>query len=80
MSKTLKNYEDALDRLILNKPKHADLINKKYKINKATVAMEAGRDPSSIRNDNLEYEQLRMKIKQAEQARRIKTNAPMQKD
>lgn len=70
MSRMLENYEAALQRLILNKPTHQKLINTKYKINKATVALEAGRDPSSIRNDNPEFETLRIKIKQAEIARR----------
>jgi uncharacterized protein (DUF3084 family) len=70
MSRMLDNYEAALQRLILNKPTHPKLINTKYKINKATVALEAGRDPSSIRNDNPELEELRTKIKQAEIARK----------
>ncbi|MCU4629037.1 hypothetical protein KTJ53_04875 [Acinetobacter variabilis] len=70
MSRMLENYEAALQRLILNKPTHPKLINTKYKINKATVALEAGRDPSSIRNDNPEFEALRIKIKQAEIARK----------
>ncbi|WP_278345187.1 hypothetical protein [Acinetobacter sp.] len=80
MSKMRENYELALDRLILNKPTHPELINKKYKINKATVAIEAGRDPSSIRNDNPELEELRDNIKKAELARRIASNSPVQKD
>ena len=66
----LENYEAALQRLILNKPTHPKLINTKYKINKATVALEAGRDPSSIRNENPEFDALRIKIKQAEIARK----------
>lgn len=70
MSKMLENYEAALKRLILNKPTHPQLVNTKYKINKATVAIEAGRDPSSIRNDNPELEELRVKIKRAEIARK----------
>lgn len=70
MTKMLENYEAALQRLILNKPTHPKLINTKYKINKATVALEAGRDPSSIRNENPEFDALRIKIKQAEIARK----------
>ena len=70
MIKMLENYEAALQRLILNKPTHPKLINTKYKINKATVALEAGRDPSSIRNENPEFDVLRIKIKQAEIARK----------
>ena len=70
MSRMLENYEAALQRLILNKPTHPKLINTKYKINKATVALEAGRDPSSIRNENPEFDALRIKIKQAEIARK----------
>ena len=70
MSRMLENYEAALQRLILNKPTHPKLINTKYKINKATVALEAGRDPSSIRNENPEFDVLRIKIKQAEIARK----------
>ena len=70
MIKMLENYEAALQRLILNKPTHPKLINTKYKINKATVALEAGRDTSSIRNENPEFDVLRIKIKQAEIARK----------
>lgn len=80
MSKMLENYEAALQRLILNKPTNPTLRNTKYKINKATVSLEAGRDPSSIRNDNPELEGLRIKIKQAETARRSMGNTRPKKE
>ncbi|QXR06683.1 hypothetical protein EVX74_011330 [Acinetobacter lwoffii] len=76
MSKMLENYEAALQRLIHNKPTNPKLQNTKYKINKATVSIEAGRDPSSIRNDNLELNELRSKIKQAEIERKGLGNTP----
>lgn len=80
MSKMLQNYEEALQRLIENKPNNPLLIKSKYKINKATVALESGRDPSAIKNDNPELKELREKIKRAEIARRNLNNLPLQKD
>lgn len=80
MSKMLENYEAALQRLIINKPTNQHFIKKIYKINKANVAIEAGRDPSSIKNSNPEFLELRKKIKLAEIARRSLNNLPLQKD
>lgn len=80
MSNMLQNYEAALERLIENKPTNPRLIKSKYKINKATVALEAGRDPSAIKNNNPELGELRGKIKRAEITRRNLNNLPLQKD
>ena len=46
MSKTLKNFYDALQRLIDEKPK---VITGTYSINNDTVALEAGRKRGTIK-------------------------------
>ena len=55
----LKEFYEALDRL--KKGKNV-IIPDGYTINKRTVALEAQRDPSSIRNDRKKFDKLREDI------------------
>ena len=66
MSKTLKNFYDALQRLIDGKPK---VITGTYSINNDTVALEAGRKRGTIKKSRTELTELIMAISEAEARR-----------
>lgn len=66
MSKTLKNFYDALQRLIDGKPK---VIMGVYSINNDTVALEAGRKRGTIKKSRPELSELLMAIAEAEARR-----------
>ena len=66
MSKTLKNFYDALQRLIDEKPK---VITGTYSINNDTVALEAGRKRGTIKKSRTELTELIMAISEAEARR-----------
>ncbi len=62
ISDVIRQYEDALQRLIENKP---DILPPGSKINKDNVALEAGRGKGSIRKDRECFDKLRENIKTA---------------
>ena len=66
MSKTLKNFYDALQRLIDGKPK---VITGTYSINNDTVALEAGRKRGTIKKSRPELAELIVAITEAEAVR-----------
>ncbi len=66
MSKTLKNFYDALQRLIDEKPK---VITGTYSINNDTVALEAGRKRGTIKKSRPELAELIVAITEAEAVR-----------
>lgn len=70
MSKAIKNFEDALQRLIDGKPR---VISIPYSINNDTVALEAGRQRGAIKKSRPELAELLKAITEAE-ARRTSKN------
>lgn len=72
MSKTLKNFYDALQRLIDGKPK---VITGVYSINNDTVALEAGRKRGAIKKSRPELAELLEDIVKAEACRTGKVKA-----
>lgn len=68
--KTLKTYHEALKRLKTNKPIR---IKGNYKINKDTVALEAGMKRGTIKKSRPIFEQLIIDIENAENERTAKT-------
>lgn len=70
MSKAVKNFEDALQRLIDGKP---IIISNPYSINNDTVALEAGRKRGAIKKSRPELSELLTTIAEAE-ARRTSKN------
>ncbi len=66
MSKTLKNFYDALQRLVDGKPK---VIAGAYSINNDTVALEAGRKRGTIKKSRPELAELIVAITEAEALR-----------
>jgi hypothetical protein len=56
------DYYNALERLKKSKP---NILKKGYKISKASVAMEAGRDPSAIKSSRPEFARLIIEIAEA---------------
>lgn len=66
MSKTLKNFYDALQRLVDGKPK---VITGAYSINNDTVALEAGRKRGTIKKSRPELAELIVAITKAEALR-----------
>ena len=72
MSKTLKNFYDALQRLIDEKPK---VITGTYSINNDTVALEAGRKRGAIKKSRPELAELLEDIVKAEACRTGKVKA-----
>lgn len=70
MSKAVKNFEDALQRLIDGKPR---IISNPYSINNDTVALEAGRKRGAIKKSRPELSELLTTIAEAE-ARRTSKN------
>ena len=70
MSKAIKNFEDALQRLIDGKPR---IISIPYSINNDTVALEAGRQRGTIKKSRPELAELLKTIAEAE-ARRTSKN------
>jgi len=63
MSKAIKNFENALQRLIDGKP---IVIKIPYSINNDTVALEAGRKRGAIKKSRPELEELIVAIVKAE--------------
>lgn len=76
MSKAIKNFEDALQRLIDGQPK---FITHPYSINNDTVALEAGRKRGAIKKSRLELAELLVAIMEAE-ARRTGKNGKEKAD
>ena len=72
MSKTLKKFYDALQRLIDGKPK---VITGVYSINNDTVALEAGRKRGAIKKSRPELAELLEDIVKAEACRKGKVKA-----
>ena len=70
MSKAIKNFEDALQRLIDRKP---TIVTHPYSINNDTVALEAGRKRGAIKKSRPELAELLVAIAEAE-SRRIGQN------
>lgn len=66
MSKTFKNFYDALQRLVDGKPK---VIAGAYSINNDTVALEAGRKRGTIKKSRPELAELIVAITEAETLR-----------
>lgn len=66
MSKAIKNFYDALQRLIDGKPK---IIIGSYSINNDTVAIEAGRQRGAIKKSRPELAELLVAIAKAEEMR-----------
>ncbi len=66
MSKAIKNFEDALQRLIDGNPK---IIQSPYTINNDTVALEAGRKRGAIKKSRPELAELLIAIVKAESNR-----------
>lgn len=66
MSKAIKNFTDALQRLIDGKP---NVIKSKYSINNDTVALEAGRKRGAIKKSRPELATLIISIAEAEAIR-----------
>lgn len=62
ISDVIRQYEEALQRLIENKP---NILPPGSKINNDNVALEAGRGKGSIRKDRKCFDDLREKIKTA---------------
>lgn len=69
MSKAIKNFEDALQRLIDGKPR---IISIPYSINNDTVALEAGRQRGAIKKSRPELAELLKAIVKAEACRTSK--------
>ncbi|QDK97119.1 hypothetical protein FM020_04130 [Acinetobacter tandoii] len=69
MSKAIKNFEDALQRLIDGKPR---IISIPYSINNDTVALEAGRQRGAIKKSRPELAELLKAIAKAEACRTSK--------
>ncbi len=67
INKTLKEYFDALDRLIKNKPINIAINSK---INNDTVSLEAGRGRGSIKQGREVFHELIEAIKKAEKDRK----------
>ncbi|NNG82920.1 hypothetical protein [Acinetobacter sp. ANC 5378] len=66
MSKAIKNFENALQRLIDGKP---SIVKPPYTINNDTVALEAGRKRGAIKKSRPELAELLVAIAEAEARR-----------
>lgn len=64
------DYYNALERLKKNKP---NIVKKGIKITKASVAREAGRDPSAIKASRPEFSELIIEIDKAAKKRKKPT-------
>ena len=73
MSKIIREYFDALQRLVDNKP---CVVSKGTKITKDSVSLEAGRSKGSIKKSRVEFSILITAIEKATREQRI---TPLQK-